>query len=128
MRLSLNAQAQLQTQQIDSAIQLLKMQYNAIMLSVHRASQSSSSFPNAQPTCCSATAARDQASFAAQFELPPTAKSGIEYVKSSLSLETKVGSKRTLGDSDSAANVSIGNLLAISESTNNSGQGRKRAR
>ena len=128
VRLRLKAQAQLQTQQIDSAIQLLKMQYDAIMLSVHRASQSFFSVPTAQPSCCNAAAARDQASFAAQFELPPTAKSGIEYVRSSLSMETKVGSKRALVDSASAADISIGNLLAISESTDRSSQGKKRAR
>ena len=128
VRLSMKAQAQLQTQQIDSAIQLLKMQYDAIMLSVHRASQSSSSVPTTQLPCCNVTAARDQASFATQFELPLTAKSGIEHVRSSLSLETRIGSKRTFGDSASAEDISIGKLLAISESTDNPSQSRKRER
>ena len=125
VRPSLKAQAQLQTQQIDSAIQLLKMQYDAIMLSVHRASQSSSS---TQLPCCNVTAATDQASFATQFELPLTAKSEIEYVPSSLSVETTICRKRTFCDSASAEHISIGNLLAISESTDNPSQSRKRER
>eukprot|EP00291_Cryptomonas_curvata_P020937 CAMPEP_0172171550 /NCGR_PEP_ID=MMETSP1050-20130122/11955_1 /TAXON_ID=233186 /ORGANISM="Cryptomonas curvata, Strain CCAP979/52" /LENGTH=175 /DNA_ID=CAMNT_0012842995 /DNA_START=79 /DNA_END=606 /DNA_ORIENTATION=- len=67
---NLKVQAQIQTQQIDSAIQLLKMQYDAIMASVQTSHQ-----PLEQPssaTSASATSSPvvDQKSFSAQFELP----------------------------------------------------------
>ena len=69
--LKVQAQIQLQTQQIDSAIQLLKMQYDAIMASVQKSNLPMDQ-PTQQPTSTSATSSHvvDQKSFAMQFELP----------------------------------------------------------
>uniref|UniRef100_A0A7S0QNC8 Uncharacterized protein n=1 Tax=Cryptomonas curvata TaxID=233186 RepID=A0A7S0QNC8_9CRYP len=67
---NLKVQAQIQTQQIDSAIQLLKMQYDAIMASVQKSNLPLEG-PNQQPST-SATSSQvvDQKSFVMQFELP----------------------------------------------------------
>jgi hypothetical protein len=62
----LKVQARIQTQQIDSAIQLLKMQYDAIMASVQDKPHTSTTVPS------TATSSQDvdHKSFAMQFELP----------------------------------------------------------
>jgi hypothetical protein len=67
--LNFKAQAQLQAQQIDSAIKLLKMQYDAIMSSVEK-SASSSEVAATQSPSSTAPEMVDQASFAVDFELP----------------------------------------------------------
>ena len=68
-KLNLKAQAQMQTQQIDSAIQLLKMQYDAIMSSVEKSACPSEVAASQSPSSKSPEAV-DQSSFAADFELP----------------------------------------------------------
>jgi hypothetical protein len=67
--LNFKAQAQLQAQQIDSAIQLLKMQYDAIMSSVEKSAGPSEVAANQSPSS-TAPDVVDQSSFAADFELP----------------------------------------------------------
>jgi hypothetical protein len=69
-KMTLKAQAQLQTQQIDSAIQLLKMQYDAIMSSVEQSTRSTCSEVAARPSESQKSTAVDQGSFAVDFELP----------------------------------------------------------
>jgi hypothetical protein len=66
---NLKVQALLQTQQINTAIQLLKMQYEAIMASVHR-SQCLSERAAIQTPTSQESAPLDQSSFASDFELP----------------------------------------------------------
>jgi hypothetical protein len=77
---NLKAQARFQTQQIDSAIQLLKIQYDAIMSSVQ---QSQSPLPRISVT---STQVVDQTSFSAQFELPGPASD--EQVATAREMET----------------------------------------
>ena len=96
-RWNVKAQAQLQTQQIDSAIQLLKMQYDAIMSSVQKNGQSDSGDAS-QSSRGNSSVALDQTSFAAQFELPFAA--GCD-VRSSLSVETRISNKRATCDCES---------------------------
>lgn len=79
--LNLKAQAQLQTKQIDSAIQLLKMQYDAIMSTVEKSNCSPCDDTSAHIHSSETSATKDQTSFAAQFELP-----GPEFVGEQLGL------------------------------------------
>ena len=70
-KMHLKAQAQLQTQQIDSAIHLLKMQYDAIISSIQSSSSVCADVGVQSQECDTTTpAVQDQASFAAQFALP----------------------------------------------------------
>jgi hypothetical protein len=68
---TLKAQARIQTQQIDSAIQLLKMQYDAIMVSVQQSHnqpvEKASTLPSKSATTSQVV---DHDSFANQFDLP----------------------------------------------------------
>ena len=113
-RLSLKAQAQLQAQQIDSAIHLLKMQYETIMRSLQKDCQSQSvEFRSRQSTRMEL---KDQTTFGSQFDLPISEKSDIDFVRSSISIENSVGSKILHHSRSSAAAISITNLLANSDS------------
>jgi hypothetical protein len=69
-KLHVKSQAQLQTQQIDKAIQLLKMQYDAIMASVEKSANAQSDDASVRPASTKASNSLDQGSFAADFELP----------------------------------------------------------
>ena len=69
-KLNIKAQVQLQTQQIDSAIQLLKMQYDSIMASVQHSNAASREQQTASASAGQSSEAVDQSSFAVQFELP----------------------------------------------------------
>ena len=113
--LSCKAQAQLQARQIESAIQLLKTEYNAIMASLQQASQSTSCDTSMQCLTSKDPSASDQTSFEAQFWLPPPAKSGIDYILSSLPNEAKPGKKRALVDESGFTAIAICNLLADPE-------------
>jgi hypothetical protein len=66
---TLKAQARIQTQQIDSAIQLLKMQYDSIMSSVQQSHKQPLEQLPPQPSS-SASQVVDHESFSAQFDLP----------------------------------------------------------
>ena len=125
-RLNLKAQAKLQTQQIDSAIQLLKMQYDAIMQSVHK----TQSVP---PSSGKGQVAHNQTSFAAQFALPLTTDSELAAVYTSMSMEAKISRKRHSCDKDHTDDISISNLLVHSKNCpdiriQQSVQAKKRAR
>lgn len=65
---NLKTQARIQTQQIDSAIQLLKMQYDAIMASVQEKHEISSPLP--LPSSATPSQVVDHKSFSTLFELP----------------------------------------------------------
>ncbi len=67
---SLKAQARIQTQQIDTAIQLLKMQYDEIMASVQNSHQPLDQPPPLESTSATPSPVFDQTSFSVQFELP----------------------------------------------------------
>jgi hypothetical protein len=69
---SLKAQARIQAQQIDSAIQLLKMQYDAVMASVQNSHNQTLEQPNfpLSSTAAAPSQVVDQKSFAMRFELP----------------------------------------------------------
>ena len=85
----LKAQAQLQTQQIDSAIQLLKAEYDAIIKSILSSdSRNKTMVP----------AAMDQTTFASQFELPAAAESVTDDIWSSLACGNKHVQKRSYPD------------------------------
>ena len=98
-RLNLKAQAQLQTQQIDSAIQLLKMQYDAIMSSVQKtgltASEEASVSASTDMIASKGSIAVDQTSFAAQFELPAAKLENFD-IRSSLPVETKINKRKAI--------------------------------
>ena len=82
------AQAQLQTQQINAAIQLLKAEYNALMKSILSSDQR---VHKVTPL------AVDQTTFTSQFELPAAAES-VTDDWSSLALGTKHIHKRSYSD------------------------------
>ena len=113
-RPSCKAQAQLQARQIESAIQLLKTEYNAIMASLQQASHSISCRTSDQCLTSKDPSALNQTSFKDQFRLPPPAKS-IDYMLSPLSTEAEAGKKRALVDESGFTAMSISNLLADSE-------------
>ena len=74
---NLKTQAQLQTQQIDAAIHLLKMQYDAIMASVENSNSLSLEDGGAHAHSCRPESLH-QRSFAAQFELPCPESVGVQ--------------------------------------------------
>ena len=114
--LSYKAQAQLQARHIESAIQLLKTEYNAIMASLQQASQSMFCDTSVQCLTRKDPSALDQTSFEAQFRLPPPAKSEIDYTLSSLSTEAEASKKkRALVDESGFTAIAISNLLTDSE-------------
>jgi hypothetical protein len=85
------ARARIQTQQIDSAIQLLKMQYDAIMASVQI-----SNLPVEGPqqsTSATSPQVVDQKSFAMQFELPRP-ESDEQGAATTLAIDTTSACKR----------------------------------
>jgi hypothetical protein len=92
-RSNLKAQARIQTQQIDSAIQLLKMQYDAIMASVQK-SNLSVERPTPLTSASVTPALVDQKSFSIQFELPAP----VFDMESTLTSEirTTIACKRTI--------------------------------
>ena len=112
-RPSLKAQAQLQTKRIDSAIQLLKLQYEAIMMSVQMTGESTLGPAIRHPPC-----PPNQPSFAAHFDLPSAPKCDVENFPSSKSNETplRLSNKRTLSDQADPVDISIAKLLADSDS------------
>ena len=75
--LNLKTQAQIQREQIDSAIQLLKTQYDAIMSSVEKSNNLSLEDGGAHAQSCRPESS-DQRSFAAQFELPGAELVGVQ--------------------------------------------------
>ena len=113
--LSCKAQAQLQARQIESAIQLLKTEYNAIMASLQHASQSISCDTSAQCLTSKDPSALNQTSFEARFRLLPSSKSGIDYMLSPFLTDAEAGKKRALVDESGVTAISISNLLADSE-------------
>ena len=113
--LSCKAQAQLLARQIESAIQLLKTEYNAIMASLQQASQSTSCDTSMQCLTSKDPSASDQTSFEAQFWLPPPAKSRIDYTLSPFLTDAEAGKKRALVDESGITAIAICNLLAEPE-------------
>ena len=110
----LKAQAQLQTQQIDSAIQLLKAEYDAIIKSILSSDSRNKTM---------APAVTDQTTFASQFELPAAAESVTDDIWSSLACGNKHVQKRSYPDDTN-------NLFCVNFSNEKSeyGHGAKRAR
>jgi hypothetical protein len=109
---NLKAQARIQAQQIDSAIQLLKMQYDAIMASV----QQSHNQPLDQPSTQSSTSSQvvDQTSFSTQFDLPGPASE--EQVAATSAIDTTSSCKRKSGSQ--SGRMSITSLASDSCSPN----------
>ena len=112
--LSCKAQAQLLARQIESAIQLLKTEYNAIMASLQQASQSICD-TSVQCLTSNDQSALNQTSFEAQFWLPPPAKSRIDYTLSPFLTDAEAGKKRALVDESGITAIAICNLLAEPE-------------
>ena len=114
--LSFKAQAQLQARHIESAIQLLKTEYTAIMASLQQASTPTSCDTSVRCLFSKGPSALNQTSFEAQFRLPPPSKSEIDYTSSSLSTEAEASKKkRALVDESGFTAIAISNLLTDSE-------------
>ena len=119
--MNVKAHAHFQTQQIDSAIKLLKMQYDSIMLSVKSTGQLPSGSGATQQSLSSTVDFPEQASFAVQFSLPGE-ESRIEYSRLSSSHETVNSKKRSAQEltveitAQRENVVSIENLVSNSES------------
>ncbi len=106
---NLKAQARIQAQQIDSAIQLLKMQYDAIMSSVQQSqshNQPAEQLPPVPSTSAISTQVVDQTSFSAQFELPGPESN--EQVATARVMDTATTCKRK---TDSDDGISITSLV-----------------
>ena len=114
--LGFKAQAQLQARHIESAIQLLKTEYNAIMASLQQASKPTPCDTSVRCLFSKGPSALNQTSFEAQFRLPPPSKSEIDYTSSSLSTEAEASKKkRALVDESGFTAIAISNLLTDSE-------------
>ena len=92
-KLYVQAQVQRQTQQIDAAIQLLKMQYDSIMASIQNSCSSPAGTAMPQPKNINESPVPNQTSFAAEFELP-SAESRIDEIGTSLFGEMSNSKKR----------------------------------
>ncbi len=103
------AQARIQTQQIDSAIQLLRMQYDNIMASVQEShSQALEKSPLKSPSSATSAQIVDHKSFYERFEL--SGSPSFEVVPANF-LDTHAACKRK---SESALNgMSIANLVDL---------------
>jgi hypothetical protein len=102
---NLKAQARIQTQQIDSAIQLLKMQYDAIMASVQKSNQPLEQSSAPPPTSATLSKVVDQKSFAIQFELPRP-ESDVQGPTVRVVDSTPPYKRKTEGDPDGISNDS----------------------
>ena len=100
-KLRLQAQVQLQTQQIDGAIQLLKMQYDSIMKTI-QSPCTSPVYINMPQNSSIATVILDQASFAAKFALP-SLESRVEVFET---IENSAQKKRVFSKSMSQDSAS----------------------
>ena len=119
----LKVQARIQTQQIDSAIQLLKMQYDAIMASVHKSNlPQEQQLPPQPSTSAASTPVVDQKSFAAHFELPGP-ESEAQGTPARFMDATNTSKRKTHGDSDG-----ISDSCSPSKSSECSRQSTKRLR
>ncbi len=120
------AQARIQTQQIESAIQLLKLQYDAIMKSVQKSQTQSLLHPPLQPsasqptllllpsTSSTSNQVIDHRSFSLQFELPGPGSD--EQVKEAKVMGTTEKCKRkpdSHPDGNSSANLADSDSCSI---------------